>query len=71
MIRSNTTMPKARKYCVVHACDDLTLEGAVNELIEEGWQPVGGMAATYDSACDEQHLWQAMVMYSSTSKEGL
>lgn len=42
----HTTTTQYTQYKVVHATTVLELTTAVNELMAEGWQPIGGVQPT-------------------------
>lgn len=50
------------EYKIVEAKDNAgNLEDAVNELILEGWQPVGGIAVGYSPQSYNWWYYQAMI----------
>ena len=50
-------------YKVIECGDVETLEKEVNELIQEGWQPLGGVSASYTSTeySEDFVVCQAMI----------
>lgn len=67
-------------YTVVTACDSRHLSEAAFELIQEGWQPFGGVCLAYERNIhreigpndinlpnDFEHLSQAFVKYEPVS----
>jgi ribosomal silencing factor RsfS len=47
------------EYFVICANDSTTLQDAVNEAIQNGWQPLGGIGVSVQGSW--QHLVQAVV----------
>ena len=62
---------KIQRYEVVYANSEQAFIEQINKMIKEGWQPLGGMAANFQSNGQFQQTvyHQAMVEYESNSKE--
>ena len=56
---------KIQRYEVVYANSEQAFIEKINEMIKQGWQPLGGMAANFQSNGQFQQTvyHQAMVMY--------
>jgi hypothetical protein len=56
---------KIQRYEVVYANSEQAFIEKINEMIKEGWQPLGGMAANFQSNGQFQQTvyHQAIVMY--------
>jgi len=53
------------QYMVIEAKDDAQeLDEAVNQQIEEGWEPLGGVAVGYSTDSGNWWFYQAMVKRS-------
>lgn len=61
-------MAKITEYATITATDAEAMDVAANEMIQEGWQPFGGVSVTRtngDGLEDSDHLLaQAMVRYA-------
>jgi hypothetical protein len=55
---------KIQRYEVVYANSEQAFVEQINEMIKDGWQPLGGMAANFQSNGNFQQAvyHQAMVM---------
>lgn len=60
---------KIQRYEVVYANSEQAFIEKINEMIKQGWQPLGGMAANFQSNGQFQQTvyHQAMVLYMSNS----
>jgi len=60
---------KIQQYEVVYANSEQAFVERINKMIEDGWQPLGGMAANFQSNGQFQQAvyHQAMVTYDSSS----
>lgn len=56
-------------YQIVRRYDALTLEMRVNDLIEQGWKPVGGIQITVSPA-EGQAFFQSMVKDGKENPDG-
>jgi hypothetical protein len=58
---------KIQRYEVVYANSEQAFVEQINKMIKEGWQPLGGMAANFQSNGQFQQTvyHQAMVMYET------
>ena len=56
---------KIERYEVVYANSEQAFIEQINKMIKEGWQPLGGMAANFQSNGQFQQVvyHQAIVMY--------
>jgi hypothetical protein len=56
---------KIERYEVVYANSEQAFIEKINEMIKQGWQPLGGMAANFQSNGQFQQTvyHQAIVMY--------
>jgi hypothetical protein len=56
---------KIQRYEVVYANSEQAFIEKINEMIKQGWQPLGGMAANFQSNGQFQQTvyHQAIVMY--------
>jgi hypothetical protein len=56
---------KIQRYEVVYANSEQAFIEKINEMIKEGWQPLGGMAANFQSNGQFQQTvyHQAIVLY--------
>jgi hypothetical protein len=56
---------KIQRYEVVYANSEQAFIEKINEMIKQGWQPLGGMAANFQSNGQFQQVvyHQAIVMY--------
>lgn len=61
-------MPKITEYACVTGSDAEAMEVTVNEMIQDGWQPFGGVSVTRQEPETEQDfphiLAQAVVRYA-------
>lgn len=55
-----------QRYEVVYANSEQAFVEQINQMIREGWQPLGGMAANFQTNGNFQQAvyHQAMVMYT-------
>jgi hypothetical protein len=60
---------KIQQYEVVYANSEQAFVERINDMIKQGWQPLGGMAANFQSNGQFQQVvyHQAMVTYDSSS----
>ena len=58
---------KVKEYCVVRTPEAEELERKVNELIEDGWQPLGGVRLIRDGAIKRIVYVQTMVKGERTT----
>lgn len=58
-------MSKITRYEVVYANSESAFVEQINQMISEGWQPLGGMAANFQTNGNFQQAvyHQAMVLY--------
>jgi hypothetical protein len=58
---------KIQRYEVVYANSEQAFIEKINEMIKQGWQPMGGMAANFQHNGQFQQTvyHQAMVMYET------
>lgn len=65
---------KIVEYCIADATNGAELQQTVSDMIEEGWQPLGGFVLAIDAHPDQSdkrdkepkfNLGQAMVKYES------
>jgi hypothetical protein len=56
---------KIQRYEVVYANSEQAFIEKINEMIKQGWQPLGGMAANFQSNGQFQQVvyHQAIVLY--------
>jgi hypothetical protein len=66
---------KIQRYEVVYANSEQAFVERINKMIEDGWQPLGGMAANFQHNGQFQQAvyHQAMVQYEAdlTAQKGL
>lgn len=54
------TIPPLMRYRVLQGNTPVDLEGQVNRLLTEGWQPQGGMTSVYLGTPGHVKFYQAM-----------
>lgn len=62
-------MAKINNYKVAYAESPEILEAKVQTLIEDGWQPYGGIESHYDKHAMKEEIYQVMVKYGSIAKK--
>jgi hypothetical protein len=60
-------MSKVIRYEVVYGNSEQAFVQQVNDMIKQGWQPIGGIATTYIEKTQQAVSHQAMVLYKSNS----
>ena len=56
-------MYKLREYIIITASTIKDLQTYVNNHVQEGWTPIGGVAATIDATNNQDIFYQAMGFY--------
>jgi hypothetical protein len=61
---------KIQRYEVVYANSEQAFVDQINQMIKEGWQPLGGMAANFQITGNLQQpvYHQAMVLYEQEQR---
>ena len=57
-------MTKAIRYEIVYGNSEQAFLEQINRMIDEGWQPIGGVSVNFQARTEQPVYHQAMVLYT-------